>query len=173
VDRPVDVVEEGFDVGIVIAQQTRNPNVVARRLTTASMIVCAPPDYLRKHGTPMRPEQLSEYPCLSLSTDYWGEEWAFTGRDGEVRVRPTNAIVANNTEMLRQFALLGMGIAILPSYLIEHDVMRGSLVTLLNNYRLPQIDINIAYPSRRYFPAKLRTFIHHLYRHFNPMPHVV
>jgi DNA-binding transcriptional LysR family regulator len=173
VDRPVDVVEEGFDVGIVIARQTRSPNVVARRLTTSSMIVCAPPDYLRKHGTPMRPEQLSEYRCLSLSTDYWGEEWAFTGRDGEVRVRPTNAIVANNTEMLRQFALLGMGIAILPSYLIEHDIMRGNLVTLLNNYRLPQIDINIAYPSRRYFPAKLRTFIHHLYRHFNPMPHVV
>ena len=173
VDRPVDVVEEGFDVGIVIARQTRSPNVVARRLTTASMIACAPPDYLRKHGTPMHPGQLAEYPCLSLATDYWGEEWAFTGRDGEVRVRPTNAIVANNTEMLRQFALLGMGIAILPSYLIEQDIMRGSLVTLLNNYRLPQIDINIAYPSRRYFPAKLRTFIHHLYRHFNPMPHVV
>jgi DNA-binding transcriptional LysR family regulator len=173
VDRPVDVAEEGFDVGIVIARSMRHANVVARRLTTASMTVCAPPDYIRKHGTPTRPEQLSEYPCLSLASDYWGEEWAFTGREGEVRVRPTNAIVANNTEMLRQFALLGMGIAVLPSYLIEHDVMRGNLVTLLNNYRLPQIEINIAYPSRRYFPAKIRTFVHHLFRHFNPSPHSV
>jgi DNA-binding transcriptional LysR family regulator len=155
VDRPVDVAEEGFDVGIVIARPMRHANVVARRLT------------------PTRPEQLSEYPCLSLASDYWGEEWAFTGREGEVRVRPTNAIVANNTEMLRQFALLGMGIAVLPSYLIEHDVMRGNLVTLLNNYRLPQIEINIAYPSRRYFPAKIRTFVHHLFRHFNPSPHSV
>jgi DNA-binding transcriptional LysR family regulator len=108
VDRPVDLVEEGFDVGVVIARQTRNADVVARRLTTASMTACAPPDYLQKHGTPMRPEQLAEYPCLSFASDYWGEEWTFTGRDGEVRVRPTNAIVANNTEMLRQFALLGM-----------------------------------------------------------------
>jgi DNA-binding transcriptional LysR family regulator len=118
----------------------------------------------------MRPEQLAEYPCLSFASDYWGEEWTFTGRDGEVRVRPTNAIVANNTEMLRQFALLGMGIAILPSYLIERDIMRGNLVPLFNHYRLPQIEINLAYPSRRYFPAKLRTFVHHLFRHFNPMP---
>lgn len=170
VDRPVDLVEEGFDVGVVIARQTRNADVVARRLTTASMTACAPPDYLQKHGTPMRPEQLAEYPCLSFASDYWGEEWTFTGRDGEVRVRPTNAIVANNTEMLRQFALLGMGIAILPSYLIERDIMRGNLVPLFNHYRLPQIEINLAYPSRRYFPAKLRTFVHHLFRHFNPMP---
>ncbi len=170
VDRPVDLVEEGYDVGVVIARQTRNADVVARRLTTASMTACAPPDYLQKHGTPMRPEQLAEYPCLSFTSDYWGEEWTFTGRDGEVRVRPTNAIVANNTEMLRQFALLGMGIAILPSYLIENDIMRGNLVPLFNHYRLPQIEINLAYPSRRYFPAKLRTFVHHLFRHFNPMP---
>jgi DNA-binding transcriptional LysR family regulator len=170
VDRPVDLVEEGFDVGVVIARQTRNADVVARRLTTASMTACAPPDYLQKHGTPMRPEQLAEYPCLSFTSDYWAEEWTFTGRDGEVRVRPTNAIVANNTEMLRQFALLGMGIAILPSYLIENDIMRGNLVPLFNHYRLPQIEINLAYPSRRYFPAKLRTFVHHLFRHFNPMP---
>jgi DNA-binding transcriptional LysR family regulator len=173
VDRPVDLVEEGFDVGIVIARQMRNANVVARRLTTAGMTVCAPPDYIQKHGTPTRPEQLAGYPCLSLSSDYWGEEWAFTGRDAEARVRPTNAIVSNNTEMLRQFALLGMGIAILPSYLIEHDIMRGNLVPLLSNYRLPQIDINIAYPSRRYVPAKIRTFVHHLFRHFNSMPHGV
>jgi hypothetical protein len=79
-------------------------------------------------------------------------------------------IVANNTEMLRQFALLGMGIAILPSYLIGRDMTRGRLVRLLGDYRLPQVEINIAYPSRRHLPAKVRTFIDHLVEHFSQTP---
>jgi DNA-binding transcriptional LysR family regulator len=148
----------------------RSASIVTRRLTTGCMTVCATPAYLEKHGTPTRPEQLLEHPCLSLPSEYWGDERVFTGPDGEVRVRPTNVIVANNTEMLRQFALLGMGIAILPSYLIGRDTTRGKLVRLLSDYRLPQVEINIAYPSRRHLPAKVRTFIDHLVEHFNQTP---
>lgn len=103
---------------------------------------------------------------MSRPSEQGGEERVFTGPDGEVRVRPTNAIVANNTEMLRQFALLGMGVAILPSYLIGRDLASGRLVPLLADYRLPQIEITIAYPSRLHLPAKVRTFIDHLVEHF-------
>jgi DNA-binding transcriptional LysR family regulator len=170
VDRQVDLVEEGFDVGIVIARQVRSASVVTRRLTTGCMTVCATPEYLATHGTPTRPEELLAHPCLSLPSEYWGDERVFTGPDGEVRVRPSNVIVANNTEMLRQFALLGMGIAILPSYLIGNDTTRGRLVRLLSDYRLPQVEINVAYPSRRHLPAKVRTFIDHLVEHFSQTP---
>jgi len=170
VDRQVDLVEEGFDVGVVIARQMRSASIVTRRLTTGCMTVCATPAYLEKHGTPTRPEHLLEHPCLSLPSEYWGDERVFTGPEGEVRVRPTNVIVANNTEMLRQFSLLGMGIAILPSYLIGRDMTRGRLVRLLGEYRLPQVEINIAYPSRRHLPAKVRTFIDHLVEHFSQTP---
>ena len=79
-------------------------------------------------------------------------------------------IVANNTEMLRQFALLGMGVAILPSYLIGSDATRGNLVRVLSDYRLPQVEVNIGYPSRRHLPAKVRTFIDHLVEHFSQTP---
>jgi DNA-binding transcriptional LysR family regulator len=170
VDRSVDLVEEGFDVGIVIAQKVRSASIVTRRLTTGCMIVCATPAYLEKHGTPMRPEELLDHACLSLPTEYWGDERVFTGPEGEVRVRPSNVIVANNTEMLRQFALLNMGIAILPSYLIGSDATRGNLVRVLADYRLPQVEINIGYPSRRHLPAKVRTFIDHLVEHFSQTP---
>ncbi|MCA3811145.1 MAG: substrate binding domain-containing protein, partial [Burkholderia sp.] len=167
VDRQVDLVEEGFDVGIVVTRQMRSASIVTRRLTTGCMTVCATPSYLEKHGVPTHPEQLAEHPSLSLPTEYWGDERVFTGPDGEVRVRPTNVIVANNTAMLRQFALLGMGVAILPSYLIGSDIARGALVRLLPDFRLPQVEINIAYPSRRHLPAKVRTFIDHLVEHFS------
>ena len=170
VDRQVDLVEEGFDVGIVIARQMRSASIVTRRLTTGCLTVCATPGYLEKHGVPTRPEDLSEHPSLSLPSEYFGDERVFTGPEGEVRVRPTNVIVANNTEMLRQFALLGMGIAILPSYLIGNDTTRGKLVRLLSDYQLPQVEINVAYPSRRHLPAKVRTFIDHLVEHFSQTP---
>lgn len=170
VDRQVDLVEEGFDLGVVAARQMRSASIVTRRLTTGCMTVCATPAYLETHGTPTRPEQLMEHPCLSLPSEYWGDERVFTGPDGEIRVRPSNVIVANNTEMLRQFALLGMGIAILPSYLIGRDIERGRLVRLLGDYRLPQVEINVAYPSRRHLPAKVRTFIDHLVEHFSQTP---
>jgi hypothetical protein len=144
----------------------RSASIVTRRLTTAYMTVCATPAYLAQHGTPTRPEHLAEHPCLSRPSEHGGEERVFTGPDGEVRVRPINAIAANNTEMLRQFALLGMGVAILPSYLIGRDLASGRLVRLLGEYRLPQIEITIAYPSRLHLPAKVRTFIDHLVEHF-------
>ncbi len=165
-DRHVDLVEEGFDVGILVARHMRGASIVTRRLTTGFMTVCATPAYLAQHGTPTQPEHLLAHPCLSRPAEQGGEERVFAGPDGEVRVRPTNAIVANNAEMLRQFALLGMGVAILPSYLIGRDLASGRLVPLLSNYRLPQIEITIAYPSRLHLPAKVRTFIDHLVEYF-------
>ena len=166
-DRQVDLVEEGFDVGILATRHMRSGSIVTRRLTTGYMTVCATPAYLAQHGTPTRPEDLLNHPCLARSSEHGGEEKVFATPDGgEVRVRPGNAIGANNTEMLRQFALLGMGVAILPSYLIGRDLASGRLVPLLTDYRLPQVEITIAYPSRLHLPAKVRTFIDHLVEHF-------
>lgn len=165
-DRQVDLVEEGFDVGILVARHMRSASIVTRRLMTGHLTVCATPAYLAQHGTPTRPEHLLRHPCLSRPSEQGGEERVFSGPDGEVRVRPVNAVAANNTEMLRQFALLGMGVAILPSYLIGRDLASGRLVPLLGDYRLPQIEITIAYPSRLHLPAKVRTFIDHLVEHF-------
>ncbi|WP_144138586.1 LysR family transcriptional regulator [Paraburkholderia sp. BCC1884] len=165
-DRHVDLVEEGYDVGILVARHMRSASIVTRRLTTGYMTVCATPSYLARHGTPTRPEHLLEHPCLSRPSEQGGEERVFTGPEGIVRVRPVNAICANNTEMLRQFALLDMGVAILPSYLIGRDLASGRLVPLLGDYQLPQVEITIAYPSRQHLPAKVRTFIDHLVEHF-------
>ncbi|MGF6772109.1 DNA-binding transcriptional LysR family regulator [Paraburkholderia sp. GAS199] len=166
VDRHVDLVEESFDVGILVARQMRSASIVTRRLTTGHMTVCATPAYLQAHGTPTRPEHLLTHPCLSRPSEQGSDERVFTGPEGEVRVRPSTAIAANNTEMLRQFALLGMGVAILPSYLIGRDLAAGRLVALLDDYHLPKIEITIAYPSRLHLPAKVRTFIDHLVEHF-------
>lgn len=170
VDRVVDLVEEGFDVGIAIAGTLRSASIVSRRLTTGCFVVCAAPDYLDKHGVIESPRDLLEHHCLTLSPSPTGDEYIFTGPEGEVRVRTQSVVMTNNTEMLRQFALQGMGIAVLPSYLAGNDLAHGRLVRLLPDYRLAPFDINVVYPSRRHMPAKLRTFIDHLVDHFAQTP---
>lgn len=170
VDRSVDLVEEGFDVGIAIARNIRSASVVSRRLTTGCLVVCAAGTYLQRHGPVDHPAALATHACLTLNPGMSGDEHLFEGPDGQTRVRPHSVILANNTEMLRQFALQGMGVAILPSYLIGKDLARGALVPLLPDYQLAPIDIHVVYPSRRYMPAKLRTFIDHLVEHFEESP---
>jgi DNA-binding transcriptional LysR family regulator len=131
VDQQVDLVAERFDVGIVITRQMSGTSVVARRLTTGCMTVCAAPAYIERCGKPTLPSHLAEHQCLSLPDEFRGANLAFTDADGTVEVCPANAVIANNTAVLRQFALLGTGIAILPSYLIHTDILRGSLVPLI------------------------------------------
>lgn len=170
VDRQVDLVAERIDVAIVITRQMSGTSTVARRLTTGCMTVCAAPAYIERHGKPTHPGHLAEHQCLSLPDEFRGGDLEFTNAAGTVQVCPPSAAIANNTAVLRQFALLGTGIAILPSYLIHTDILRGTLVPLLSDYKLPQFEIKVAYPARSHLSAKVRTFIDHLIAYFAESP---
>jgi DNA-binding transcriptional LysR family regulator len=173
VDRSVDLVEEGFDVGIVIARTSRSASVITRRLTAGCPIVCATPTFLERHGPVNHPDQLMNVPYLGLTLAEWGSERVFTGPDGEVRVRPIPVMAANNSELMRQLVLQNIGVAILPSYLVGHDLAAGRLLRLMPSFQLAQIDVNVVYPSRRHLPAKVRTFIDHLVEHFEKTPNAI
>ncbi|TAL53012.1 MAG: LysR family transcriptional regulator [Pandoraea sp.] len=144
VEREINMIEEGFDVGIVIGETPRGGSVVMRRLTRGCIAVCATPAYLEQHDIPQRPEHLVGHLCLLLPAEQWGDASVFIGPNNDsIRIHPTNVMVANNAEMLRQLALLGHGIAIVPSYLIERDVADGRLVSLLPDYSMPCVDVHI------------------------------
>ncbi|AGR69355.1 LysR family transcriptional regulator [Burkholderia pseudomallei] len=166
-DHQVDLVAEGFDVGIMVFKQMRSSSIVTRHLTTENWIVCAAPSYLEKHGVPSRVEQISHHVCLSLPADHWGVDCTFTRSGGAACSQPLNRFVANNIEMLRRLAILGMGVATLPDYLIKGDITCGRLVHLFSDRRHPKFDIHVAYPSRRYLAAKVRTFVDHIVSNFD------
>lgn len=98
-------------------------------------------------------------------------EQVFSGPDGEVRVTSKPALVANDFEIVRQAALVGMGIGFLLAAMVERDVCAGRLVELLSSYNLPALQLNIVYPSRRHLSAKIRTFIDHLVEQFQRDQH--
>lgn len=165
-DRPVNLVDEGFDIGILAEQQIVGTSVIARRLARDHMTICAASVYLKTHGTPRDPKQLSAHAWLGSSGHVVEHGVVFNTAAGNVRVKPTCIIVANDASVLRQCALLGMGIAALPDAMITEDVRCGALIPLLTDFPLPFIENMLVYSNRRHMPPSVRNLIDHLRRHF-------
>ena len=159
IDRIVDIVEEGYDLAIRISR-AGSPTHVARRLSTSRNIVCAAPAYLARHGTPRVPADLAQHVCLGYTYGATADEWHFVDTDGQPHaVKVRWAMRANNGDTARAAALAGAGVIWQPSFLIGEDVRAGRLIELLPGYRMPDIDIQAIYASRRHLSAKVRVMV--------------
>lgn len=160
-DRTVDLVEEGYDLAIRITRQPA-PNLIARRLAQAQVLLVAAPDYLRRRGAPQRVADLAAHDCLGYR--YWagGDEWQLQGPHGEESVRLNNPLRANNGDVLTQAALQGMGIVLQPDFLVAEHLRSGRLQRVLPEYAVAPISIYAVYASRSHLAPKLRSFIDHL-----------
>jgi DNA-binding transcriptional LysR family regulator len=160
--RPVDLIEEGFDAGIVAPRQVSGETLIRRPLVTIPSIVVAAPAYLATHGVPHCPAELAQHTVLAPSADIHGEDWLFEAPDGAcnaVRIEPAYAV--NDAVMQRQAALAGMGIAILTSDQVAPDLASGAVVRVLDGYEIRDADkaLSLVYPGRRHVPAKTRAFV--------------
>ena len=164
-DRLVDMVEEGFDVAIRITRQPA-PNLIARKLADARLLLCAAPDYLARAGTPAAPADLARHACLAYS--YWsgGDEWTLQGPAGEATVRIDGGLRANNGDVLREAALAGMGIVLQPDFVVGADLAAGRLRQVLPDWQVPPVGIHAVYASRSHLAPKLRSFIDFLVEAF-------
>ena len=168
-DRNVNVVEEGFDLAIRIADLA-DSSLAARKLAPNRRVVCASPAYLARHGEPRTPEDLARHNCLAtdftMSWDYRGPD----GRGGSVRVAGRYA--CDNWEVLREWALQGLGVALKSTWDVRRHLEDGSLVSLLPGYNFASdVAIYAVYPHRRHLPAKTRAFIEFLAESFGPEPY--
>ncbi|MFP3798141.1 LysR family transcriptional regulator [Paraburkholderia sp. SIMBA_027] len=160
--RPVDLIEEGFDAGIVAPRQVSGGTLIRRPLVTIAPVAVASPDYLDRHRAPARPADLARHTLLAPSADIHGNEWHFASPGGArepVLIEPAYAV--NNSAMLRQAALAGMGITILPASQVAADLAQGALVRVLDGYEIRDADkeLSLIYPGRRHVPAKTRSFV--------------
>lgn len=159
-DRTVDLVEESFDVGVFIGVQQFDAGMIARKLCNSQITLCASPDYIKQHGAPSTPKDISEHACLNFAFEQLRSHWPLEGPGGEtVNVQVTSKVTSNNGDLLRQCALAGMGIVIRPSYAVGDDLSSGRLVRLLPNHHMGQMPITMVYPSRRLLSAKVRGFV--------------
>jgi len=168
-DRFVDLVEEGVDVAIRVGRLV-DSSLVARRLGTSQRSIIATPAYLKKNGVPQTPQDLVDHNCILYAYLSTGNEWVFNGKDGEIRVKVSGNLRANNGEAIRQAVMADLGIAASPAWLIQEDLEAGRVQEILRDYRSPASEINAVYPSARHVSAKVKAFTEFLRAEFEKIP---
>ena len=155
-----DLLEGGFDIAIH-AGGTRldDSDLVARKLGSFRLAICASQEYLDVHGTPRHPSELSRHNCMIFYNDMATDTWSFRADENELSVAVDGDLRSNQGAALRLAAMRGMGIARLPNYLVHEDFENKRLVEILTEYRSPPRAVHVMYPQRRLMPAKVRSFI--------------
>ncbi|MGB6053911.1 MAG: LysR family transcriptional regulator [Burkholderiaceae bacterium] len=167
-DDMIDIMGEGVDIAIRICE-LGDSEFIARKLAPDRRVVCASPEYLEKHGTPQRPQDLIDHNCLVLSQQPY---WTFNGPQGLERIRVAGNFECNNGEAIREAALTGLGIALKATWDVAAAIKTGRLITILNDYPIASdTSVWAVYPSRRNLPAKVSAFIDFMKEHFNTQPH--
>lgn len=159
-DRQIDLLEEGFDCAIRI-KELGDSTLVAKRLAPCRQVICAAPEYLRRHGRPRTPEELKRHPVLIYTYRASLGEWILRGPNGETTKIETSARLSSNSGIaLTQAALSGFGIVVPPRFYITKELERGRLEVILEDHTvLPALNIYVIYPERRYLSPKIRAFV--------------
>jgi DNA-binding transcriptional LysR family regulator len=166
-DRIVDLVEEGFDLGVRIGAPGSD-NIVARKLGETRLVPCAAPRYLEAHGAPQVPEELARHNCFTYEYMSPRNLWRFRDSSGaEHAVRVSGNLHSNNGELLAEAAAQGAGIAFEPAFIVGPDVRAGRLVPLLQEFVAAPLSIYAVYPSRKHLSAKVRLFVDFLIQRFS------
>jgi len=163
-DRFVDLVDERIDVAIRIGDLD-DSSLVARKLGTTSLLVCAAPSYLHEYGEPTDPQQLPDHRCIIDSNHPTGTRLTFRDAENDVTIDVSAKLMVNSARAARELALLGAGISYLPSFAIAEDIAEGRLRRLLPDHGSMPLGIYAVYPHRRHLSAKVRLFIEHLAEH--------
>lgn len=155
---PGDLIEEGIDIAIYLGTLD-DTSMVARKLASSSLVVCGSTDYLAKNGVPKFPEDLLQHSCLVNWAIAPRNKWQFKGESGLKVINVTGRMQSNAAHTIRIAALNGLGLVMLPIYVVGSDIEKGTLKVVLENYSLPPLDIHAVYPHRKYLSAKVRSFI--------------
>jgi DNA-binding transcriptional LysR family regulator len=159
-DTQIDMAEGGFDVFFTDDLRRASSTMVSRRLTSIKEILVASPAYLSRHGTPRDPSVLSSHKLLTVA-DVSPRMLELSDTNGTYRVGGASALRATSSAMVRVAALNHMGIAYLPAPCVEDDLVNGSLVPILGQYKINSGSRHIAllYSGRNYLSTKVRSFI--------------
>jgi DNA-binding transcriptional LysR family regulator len=164
-DRLVDLVDEGYDLAVRIAR-LQVSSLVSRQLTSTRLILCASPEYLRRHGTPAHPSDLAQHAVIAYSLLAMGDQWEFEGPVGPISVKVAPRMRTNSGDTCCAAALQHQGIVLQPSFLVATHLASGALVEVLPQYRSIELGVYAVFPTRKHLTPKVRALIDFLVEAF-------
>jgi DNA-binding transcriptional LysR family regulator len=163
-NRFVDLVEERFDLALRIAAP-KDSSLIMRKLADIPMAICASPAYLEKYGRPQAPQELRTHSCLIYTVVSRPHDWLFKQKNGNrLRVPVNGNFKSNDDHVIRQAAVDGLGILLMPKLFVENLLASGELVQLFSDNAMQGVTLAIAYPSRQGMPANARAFVDFMVR---------
>lgn len=168
-NRYFDLLDSGIDLAIRTREFESDSNITVRKLAATKRILAASPSYFATHPMPRTLEDLAQHKLLIYSHANNPHELPLC-KDGQTRIVKVRSLMqSNDGQIIRAAALDGLGILVQPNYIVYDDVVAGRLVPVLSDWELPRLTINLAYPTRKHLPAKVRVFIDFLVQHFKEM----
>lgn len=170
-DRFIDPIEEGFDLTVRIAVPPDSASLIVHRLVTANRVMCASPAYLERHGIPQHPNDLKQQSCLHYGYLSSQNQWRLTGPGGEIYpVTVQGVLCSNNGEVLRDAALKGLGIILVPTFIVGQDLKQGTLQAISADYPPVEIAVYVLYPVNRHLSTKVQLLTEFLSDRFGGCP---
>jgi DNA-binding transcriptional LysR family regulator len=169
-DRFVDLAEEGYDLVIRIVDQPA-PNLVARQLAPVTRRMVATPEYFARYGVPGSPTDLEKHNCLTYTYFNPEDPWRLRGPNGDISVRASGNLRVNDDDALAEAVMKGLGLALLPTFIIGKELQAGRLRSVLAEYIPLERHIYAVYLANRHVSVKVRAFIDYLLERFGPQPY--
>lgn len=164
-DAMIDLIGDGFDVGVRIASLP-DSSLVARRLCPMSRYTVAAPSYLKKFGRPTHPMHLAQHRCLGYTYLTTQNTWHFANAKGEhVSVRPAGQLRVNNGEALLPAAIAGLGIADLPDFIVGEAIAAKQVEVILKDWKQTEAAVHLVMPPGGPRPARVEVLIEFLAKH--------
>ncbi|MBY5568021.1 LysR family transcriptional regulator [Rhizobium leguminosarum] len=159
-DRLADIVEEGFDLAIRVGATATDTRLVSRVIATYKARLCASPSYLTERGEPRDVDDLAVHDCLISAGRNQRQGWRFRGEGGSwIKAQGRSRLRLDSGEAIRDAALAGLGIALLPDFLVTDDLAAGRLRQILADFETDDAKIVTLYPDKRLLEPRVRRFI--------------
>jgi len=160
-DRLTDIIAAGIDIAIRIGIP-EDSSLVATCIASVPRSFCASPVYLEQHGEPEHPADLTRHNCLHYNHISMKEEWRYLQGGKTHSLNVSGTLSTNNGEVLREAAIAGMGITLLPTFIVADALRAGTLKAILSAYCPKPFDLYAVRPSRQFTPARMKLFIDYL-----------
>ena len=160
-DRHVNLIEEGYDLSIRSGPM-EDSSLIAKKLVNCRRVVCASPEYFKRHGKPKVPKDLKNHNCMSYLNLADGKSWPFQIEDRKTWQTVEGRFLSDNGDLLHEAALSGCGIVLLPTFIVGRSIQEKKLEIALEKFEQQEFNLYAVYQHTRHLSTKIRTLIDHL-----------